>query len=228
METTDSGNETCRIENIGKFSVPICGHDVLTEFMVQDLRTRNNKGILFYGGLYANDIEERFFWYVSTLRPFSLEKIVSIANGGSRVREYFGEILQHNRMQNLYRAFEKPFFPKPEDDVDALVELDLLMQDEAGKIRITQKGIEMCNMLAHMTVNHRIKPPPDQLNEIFESFVRIEVWTPENQIPADTSLTVDRVMTLLSEKGELERLEQLGIDRHKLKDVIQLYLCSPF
>jgi hypothetical protein len=196
--------------------------------MVQDLKTRSNKGILFYGGLYANDIENRFFWYVSTLRPFSLEKITSIANGGVSVSRYLGQIFQGDRIQILYNAFETPYISESNDDVNALIELDLLVRDESGKVNVTTKGIELCNVFAHLIVNHQIKPPPEQLNEIFESFVRIEVWTSDNQIPSDTSLTVDEVMKRLEEKGELKHLEQIGINEHTLQNVIQFYLCPPF
>ncbi|TFG26648.1 hypothetical protein EU528_14030 [Candidatus Thorarchaeota archaeon] len=228
METTQSTNETCRIENVGKFAVPICGHDVLTEFMVQDLKTNPNNGILIYGGLYANDSEDRFFWYVSTLRPYSLAKIASMAREGVVVREYFTKIIQGDRIQTLYRAFERPFAATSEDDVEALVDLGIVVQDESGIIRVTAKGIELCNVLAHLTVNHRIKPSPKNLQLIFESFVRTDLWSPEEQMPADRSLTVDVVMKKLEERGELEHLENEGIDLERLQDVIHLYLCPPF
>jgi hypothetical protein len=228
MKKSESNNATCRVENIGKFAVPICGHDTLTEFMVQDLKTRSNKGILFYGGLYANDAENRFFWYVSTLRLLNLEKIVSVADAGIEVSKYLGEISQGERMQILYRAFKSSFVPEPDDDVNTLIELDLLVLDESGKVKITTKGIELCNLFSHLVVNHRIKPPPEQLNRIFESFIRIGVWTPDSQLPSDMSLTVDRVMSILEEHDELEDLVRIGIDKQTLQNVIQLYLCPPF
>ena len=228
MEESESKNETCRIENIGKFTVPICGHDTLTEFMVQDLKTRSNRGVLFYGGLYASDDEDRFFWYVSTLRVLSLQKIASIADIGVEVSKYLRVISQGKRMQLLYKVLMSPYIPEMEEDVTALVDLDLLVLDENGEVKITTKGIELCNLFSHLIVNHRMKPPPEQLNRIFESFVRIGVWSPNSQIPADKSLTVDRVMTMLEDQNELEGLEQSGIDKQKLRNVIQLYLCPPF
>lgn len=222
-------DNSCRLENIGKYAVPICGHDVITEFMVQDLKTKPNRGILLYGGLYANESEDRFFWYISTLRPVSLTKIPTIVEGGTRVSEYLTDIVKGNRIQILYEVFEGLITTKPDDnDVEALIELGLLVRKENGDVRTTEKGIELCCVLAHLTTNHRVKPPPQQLNEIFESFVRTGFYSEDGQLQTDTTLTVDSVMDKLSDSGELEHLQEHGIEMQKLRDVIKLYLCPPF
>lgn len=228
MEIRQSEGETCRLENVGKFAVPICGHDVLTEFMVQDLKKGDNKGIMFYGGLFADEPQDRFFWYVSTLRPMSLAKIVSVADGGASVKAYLQEMLAGNRMELLYRAFEQPFIPDSDEDVAPLINLGVLSKDDEGRVRATGKGIELCNILSHLVVNHRIKPPLEDLQAIFESFVRAGLWAPEDQGPTAMDLTVSKVLDLLSESGELAVLEERGIDMGQLRGVIRLYLCPPF
>lgn len=227
--TAQPDDNSCRLENIGKYAVPICGHDVITEFMVQDLKNKPNRGILLYGGLYANESEDRFFWYVSTLRPFSLTKVPKMVEGGVRARNYLTELVEGDRIRILYEAFEKPLAVKPDDpDVEALIELGLLERTDNENVRTTIKGIELCCVLTHLTVNHRVKPPPQQLNEIFESFARTGFFSEDGQPCHNTSLNVDSVMDKLSESGELEHLEKYGIEIQKLRDVIQLYLCPPF
>jgi len=222
-------DNTCRLENIGKFAVPICGHDVITEFMVQDLKTKPNRGILLYGGLYANESENRFFWYVSSLRPLSLTKIPSMVEGGGKVSKYLAELVKGRRIEILYKAFEKPISTNADDeDIRELIELGLLSQAENGTLRTTEKGIELCCIFGHLTINHRVKPPPQQLNEIFESFARVGLYSEANQIEPNPSMTVDSVMQILSKGGELEILERSGINSQTLQDVIQLYLCPPF
>lgn len=229
QDSYQPGDNICRLENIGKHAVPICGHDVITEYMVQDLKTKPNRGILLYGGLYANEDEDRFFWYVSTLRPFSLTKIPTMVEGGATVQEYLAEVMVGDRIQILYKAFEKPLTVRNEDyDVERLIELGLLNRVENGNVRTTEKGVELCCLLAHLTVNHRVKPPPQQLNEIFESFARTSLFSEDGQPRTNTQLTVDSVMDQLSESGELDKLKEQGIEMQKLRDVIQLYLCPPF
>lgn len=228
-ETDQSNANTCRLENIGKYAVPICGHDVITEFMVQDLKSKPNRGVLLYGGLYANESEDRFFWYVSTLRPHSLTKIPTMVEEGIKVSKYLAEVVKGNRIKILYEAFETPLSSNTDvEDIKGLIELGLLSQAEKGILRLTEKGIELCCVLGHLTVNHRVKPPPQQLNEIFESFARVGLYSKENQMKQDPSLTVDSVMQMLSKAGELEHLEGTGIKTQTLRDVIQLYLCPPF
>ena len=227
-DTTQHENNTCRLENVGKYAVPICGHDVITEFMVQDLKTKPNRGIFLYGGLYANDSEDRFFWYVSTVRPFSLTKIPSMVNGGTKVSEYLTEVMKGDRIQILYKAFERPLSPRSDDDIDELIDLGLLTRSEKGVIRTTERGVELCGILAHLTFNHRVKPPPQQLNEIFEAFVRTGLFTEDLQPQKEPPLTVDKVIEKLSDRGDLEQLLEKGIEMQKLRDVIQFYLCPPF
>jgi hypothetical protein len=223
------GNDTCRLENIGKYAIPICGHDVITNFMVRDLKTKPTNGILLYGGLYANESEDRFFWYASTIRSFTLKKIPSMVDEGARVREYLMEVMRGNRIHTLYRAFERPFAAEPEDnDVEVLVNLGLLTRTENGSVRTTEKGIELCCVLAHLTVNHRVKPPPQQLNEFFESIVRAGYNLEQLQENPDTLLNVDSVMEKLSECKELEHLRKIGMEPQNIRDVVQLYLCPPF
>ena len=222
-------DSTCRLENIGKYAIPICGHDFITNFMVQDLKTKPTNGILLYGGLYANESEDRFFWYASTIRSFNLKRIPSMVDEGARVREYLMEVMKGDQIQTLYRAFERPFAAGPEDnDVEDLVSLGLLTRKENGSVGTTEKGIELCCILAHLTVNHRVKPPPQQLNEFFESISRVGYNLEELQENPDTSLTVDSVMEKLSEYHELEHLNKIGMETQKIRDVVQLYLCLPF
>ena len=228
-DVTQPEENTCRVENVGKFAVPICGHDVITEFMVKDLKTRPTNGVLLYGGLYANESEDRFFWYVSTIRSFGLSKVSSVVDGGKRVSQYLAEVMKGNRIQTLYEAYERPLSAKSDEEgIEALINLGLMIRTENGTVKITTKGIELCCVLAHLTVNHQVKPPPDQLNKIFESLVRVGFRLEELQEEPDDSLTVDLVMDKLSEKGELEHLEEEGIEQQKLRDMIQLYLCPPF
>jgi hypothetical protein len=227
--TVQPENNTCRLENVGKFAVPICGHDIITEFMVEDLRTKSNRGIFLYGGLYADDDEDRFFWYVSTVRPVNLAKIPSMVSGGVKVSDYLREVMKDNRIQILYDAFERPVTDNNDDqEVDALIDLGLLTRNESGTIRTSEKGIELCGILAHLTFNHRVKPPPQQLNEIFEAFLRTGLFTEDLQPQKEPLLTVDAVIEILTERGELEQLLNQGIEKQKLRDVIQFYLCPPF
>ena len=230
LEDIDQSNDnTCRLENIGKYAVPICGHDVITEFMVQDLKSKPNKGVLLYGGLYANESEDRFFWYVSTLRTHSLTKIPTMVEEGVKVSKYLTEVVKGNRIKILYEAFKKPLSACTDiEDINSLIDLGLLKQAENGALRLTEKGIELCCILGHLTINHRVKPPVQQLNEIFEPFARAGLYSKENQIEPNPSLTIDSVMQILSRAGELENLERAGINSQTLQDVIQLYLCPPF
>ena len=222
-------SNTCRIENIGKYSIPICGHDLLTEFMVQDLKTKPTNGILLYGALYANESENRFFWYVSTMRSFSLEKIPSTVNEGIRVRDYLSEVTKGDRLLTLYKTFQRPLpIHENDEDFESLIELGLLSMKDNSTVTITGKGIELCCVLAHLTVNHRIKPPPKQLNEIFNSFAKVGLYSGESDWQPDPSLTPDTVMEILGESGELEHLQRSGIEIHNLHEVILLYLCPPF
>ncbi len=223
------GKMACRIEKIGKFAVPICGHDVLTEFMVQDLRAKTNNGILLYGGLYANELEDRFFWYVSPLSPLNITKIPAMVDNGIKVIDYIAELTKGNRIQTLFEAFEQPLLNNMEDqNVNVLIDLGLLIRTDSGVVRITEKGIELCCVLAHLTVNHRVKPPPQLLNEIFEAFARVGLNLEDIQRQPDTTMTVDSIMEILEEKEELEHLMSVGVEVQKLRDVIQLYLCPPF
>ena len=227
-ETAPSSNNTCKLETLGKHTIPICGHDVITEFMVQDVKTNPTNGVILYGGLYANDLENQFFWYISTMRFFSLNKIPLMINKGTKVKEYISDLITGERLQYLYEAFEKPLTQEMNDGIDALINLGLLASTKNGTVKITEKGIELCAVFAHLTINHRVKPPPPMLNEIFESFSRSGLPMMRSKEPPYASLTVESVMKQLAENGELERLDSCGIEIQTLQDVIQLYLCPPF
>ena len=227
-ETAPSNNNSCKLETLGKYTIPICGHDVITEFMIQDLKTNPTNGIILYGGLYANDLEDQFFWYISTMRFVSSTKIPLMINKGTKVKEYLSDLITGKRLQYLYEAFEKPLTQEKNDDIDVLINLGLLASRKKGTAKITNKGIELCAMFAHLTINHRVKPPAPMLNEIFESFSRSGLPLLNSKEQPDASLTVESVMKELAENGELEHLQSRGIEIQTLRDVIQLYLCPPF
>ncbi|MFX0090937.1 MAG: hypothetical protein ACFFBD_04165 [Candidatus Hodarchaeota archaeon] len=225
---------SCRMEKLGKYAVPICGHDVITEFMVGDLRKGPNKSLLLYAGLHADDHSDRFFWYVSTMRTITLKKIAAFARGGKIIRRYLQNLLTNNSLELLLMLHEEPkneieiLGKHTQHSIENLKNLNLIKEQEDGIFTVTTKGVEVCCILTHLSYNHQVKPELPHLQEIFRALASVGLDPNTFLLNPDDLMTVKKGLKLLEDQNLLTELEKKGISILEIETVIRDYLCPPY
>ncbi len=237
INDTDNNNNSCRIEHIRGVAVPICGHDILTEFLIDDLKNRKNSATYFIGGLYVPENKEnktengKFHWYVSTIRYKSPKTMRKFVPDAKKLSNYFTTALR----TDAYRILGECYIGGKSDS-ELIDHLNIsketiktmneygLIEKKDNKWNITANGIQIYVIATHLFLNHKVKPSPNIMMTIMNTLEKILGPIPNF---AENGKELTELMNRIREDPLIMELLDNGISMTDIENVVRIYYAEP-
>ena len=231
----ESFDELCRMIEIRNATVPICGHDVLTEFMIEDLDKNPHDGIYFYGGLFAPNMGDDFHWYVSTIRISDQETITKNMSLRPNAGQFLASVFEETAFQILSTLYVKSKTiedlssalsitqGKTETILSSLEKMGLIIKSN-DLISLTSNGTQAVILGAHLCTNVYIKPPVDKMNLIISCLEKSLGEQPK--ISNQSGFELQECFDLVKKTSCYNELPE-DISDEDIKAVIGIYYIDP-